>query len=187
MNLSLVARGLITENLMIITRYFAAVLICIALNACGAGSSPSGNEPSSAPFVSSVTDAEISRHSAAVTALSVDGTQGSYTFRVTVSSPDTGCNQYADWWEVIGIDGALIYRRILTHSHVDEQPFTRSGGPINVAADQDVIVRAHMNTLGYGNVVFTGNVMQGFQPSSINTSFAQTQEFAEPLPQGCAF
>jgi hypothetical protein len=46
-----------------------------------------------------------------VTAVRVSGAPGAYTFSVTLSSPDTGCDQYADWWEVITPDGELVYRR----------------------------------------------------------------------------
>ena len=65
---------------------------------------------------------------AAVEDVSVSGDPGRYQFAVTIRSDETGCDQYADWWEVVSESGDLLYRRILAHSHVDEQPFARSGG-----------------------------------------------------------
>jgi len=115
------------------------------------------------------------------------GEAGDYTFAVTVESPDTGCDQYADWWEVVSPDGALIYRRILAHSHVDEQPFTRNGGPVKIPADSTVLVRAHMNAAGYGGQVLRGTVTDGFEPAPLPDDFATDLETAPPQPDGCAF
>jgi len=106
---------------------------------------------------------------------------------VTIESPDTGCNQYADWWDVFRPDGTLVYRRILTHSHVDEQPFTRSGGPVNATSDEQLVVRAHMNNLGFGTQVFTGSVDLGFAPREFEDELADNLETVEPLPTACAF
>ena len=97
-----------------------------------------------------------------VVAVRTSGSPGAYSFAVTLQSPDTGCDQYADWWEVITPDGELLYRRVLAHSHVDEQPFTRSGGPVDVQSTTRVIVRAHMNDAGYGGVAFSGSEEAGF-------------------------
>ena len=123
----------------------------------------------------------------AVTSVVVTGESGNYSFGVTIESPDTGCNQYADWWEVIRADGSLVYRRILAHSHVDEQPFTRSGSPVSVASDEEIIVRAHMNNSGYGEQVISGSVEQGLFTESLDTTFATELETASPLPESCAF
>ena len=48
------------------------------------------------------------------------------TFHVTVRHADTGWDHYANGWEVLGPDGAVIATRVLRHPHVGEQPFTRS-------------------------------------------------------------
>ena len=126
-------------------------------------------------------------NSASVTAVNYTGESGDYIFSVTVESPDLGCEQYADWWEVLATDETLIYRRILTHSHINEQPFTRSGGPVNVSSDEEIIVRAHMNNLGYGTQVFKGSIEQGFTNSLVDSGLATELEDTQPLPESCAF
>ncbi len=122
-----------------------------------------------------------------VTAVTCTGGTGNYTLSVTISSPDTGCDQYADWWEVFTRDSTLIYRRILTHSHVDEQPFTRSGGPIDVGPDDFIFVRAHMNNLGYGTQVYSGTLAEDLTLDTLAQNYASRLESAEPLPVDCAF
>jgi hypothetical protein len=130
--------------------------------------------------------AQGERPAAHVTHVEVRGSAGSYLFRVTVESPDTGCEQYADWWEVVSPEGELLYRRILEHSHVGEQPFTRSGGPIALEAEREVIVRAHMNTGGYGGRALRGSAASGFRQDPSGHAFAEELESQAPLPQGCA-
>ena len=124
---------------------------------------------------------------ASVVEVSVSGEENQYSFSVTISSPDLGCQQYADWWEIINLEGNLLHRRIFSHSHVDEQPFTRLGDRFNLAANEEVYVRAHMNTTGYGNNVFKGSVADGFSSSQLDSDFAQNLEEAEPLPSNCSF
>ena len=110
---------------------------------------------------------------------------------MTVSSPDTGCDQYANWWEVLDESGNLLYRRILFHSHVDEQPFTRSGGPVAIDADTIVLVRAHMHlpdeSYGYGGATMKGSPVSGFEQVPLPADFASKLEQTPPLPDGCAF
>lgn len=122
----------------------------------------------------------------AVLAVQVTGSPGAYEFQVTVRSPDTGCDRYADWWEVLSEDGRLLYRRVLAHSHVSEQPFTRSGGPVPIGADTIVWVRAHLNTGGYGQVL-RGSPSQGFVAHVPPAGFGTNVENEGPKPQGCDF
>ncbi|MBN1145907.1 MAG: hypothetical protein JXA78_01525 [Anaerolineales bacterium] len=122
-----------------------------------------------------------------VLSVRASGRPGDYRFAVEIRSPDRGCQQYADWWEVISEDGKLLYRRILLHSHVKEQPFARSGGPVPVGAGVVVWVRAHMKPGGYGGKAFKGSVQAGFRPAELSPNFAADLEKTLPLPEDCAF
>jgi hypothetical protein len=122
-----------------------------------------------------------------VFSVDVSGSENAYQFAVAIRSPDTGCEQYADWWEVVSPDGDLLYRRILLHSHVNEQPFKRSGGPVAIGSDTVVIVRAHMHPHGYGGLALQGSVAGGFNAVQLEPDFAAGLEQLEPLPTGCNF
>ncbi|TRX50879.1 hypothetical protein FNH22_24825 [Fulvivirga sp. M361] len=132
-------------------------------------------------------DRQDRKQHADITAVRASGSNGSYTFSVTLSSPDTGCDQYADWWEVLSEDGKLVYRRILAHSHVNEQPFARSGGPVGIDENQTVWIRGHMNTTGYGGQAFKGSVATGFEAAELPDPFATGVDSQSPLPGNCAF
>ena len=104
----------------------------------------------------------------------------------STQAPDASPNEAAPE-EVVAEDGTLIYRRILAHSHVNEQPFTRSGGPVPIGADSLVVVRAHMVPTGYGGQVVRGTPAAGFAPAARAADFAAPLEDASPQPEGCAF
>ena len=169
------------------------VPICLGLSAlllwgCAA-EQPAASTPTDTPqaALSEQAVSVIAAAGADVVSVQVSGDPGKYQFSVKVSSPDEGCQQYTDWWEVLGEDGTLLYRRILTHSHVDEQPFVRSGGPVNIQEGTLVIVRAHMHPGGYAGVAMRGSPRAGFEPVDIEAGFAANVESAPPQPQGCAF
>jgi hypothetical protein len=122
-----------------------------------------------------------------VTGVRTSGQAGAYEFNVTLRSPDSGCQRYADWWEVVSEEGKLLYRRVLLHSHVQEQPFTRSGGPVPIQPTTRVWVRAHMNTGGYGGSALLGSVQAGFAPATPEADFAAGLATQAPLPAGCDF
>lgn len=161
---------------MPLPRFVLPTLILLGLSGCSA------QAPDTSP-----NEAVPGEVVADVTAVSVSGGPGAYQLSVTIRSPDTGCEQYADWWEVVAEDGTLIYRRILAHSHVNEQPFTRSGGPVPIGADSLVVVRAHMVPTGYGGQVMRGTPAAGFAPAARTADFAAPLEDASPQPEGCAF
>ena len=122
-----------------------------------------------------------------VLSIRTSGESNQYFFTVEIQSPDLGCNQYADWWEVLTESGDLLYRRILTHSHVNEQPFSRMGGAVHINSEEPVYIRAHMNTVGYGGMAFYGTVESGFSPIALSADFASLLETSAPLQSGCAF
>ncbi|MEZ4517178.1 MAG: hypothetical protein R3C44_10190 [Chloroflexota bacterium] len=170
-------------------RWSGTLLLLVLLAGCSSGQ-PTETQATLTPIpVSTQTDvaADGTALAADVTAVAVSGSENAYRFAVTVASPDTGCEQFADWWEVLSEDGVLIYRRVLLHSHVDEQPFTRSSGPVVISADTVVIVRAHMAPGGYGGAAMRGSVNGGFEPVEPDTGFAEGVESQPPLPEGCAF
>ncbi len=122
-----------------------------------------------------------------VIAVKTTDVSGKYRFAVTLKSDETGCEQYTDWWEVLSKNGELLYRRILVHSHPDTQPFTRSGGNVEIRSDDIVYVRAHMNKLGYIGDVFIGSADTGFKKAVKIPSFSKVLDKQSPLPNGCAF
>lgn len=122
-----------------------------------------------------------------VIAVQASGNEGAYRFSVTLKSDETGCEQYADWWEVLSEKGELLYRRILFHSHPDTQPFTRSGGSVKIGKSDEVYIRAHMNKFGYVGDVFKGTVKSGFSKIEVVPQFSEALEKQQPLPKGCAY
>ncbi len=80
---------------------------------------------------------------------------GSYRFDVTVRHADEGWDHYADAWDVVGPDGAVLGTRKLAHPHETEQPFTRSLGGVAVpAGTREVTIRAHDSVHEYGGKEF---------------------------------
>jgi hypothetical protein len=100
---------------------------------------------------------------------------GTWTFSVTVEHPDTGWDEYADGWDVVTPDGTVLkarpdddFTRLLTHPHVDEQPFTRSQAGIVIPQGvMSVRVRAHDIVDGFGGreipVDLTESAGEGFE------------------------
>lgn len=162
-----------------------AVLFAILLGGCAESSPQAG-----VPKVEQSEEEAIATptETAAVTAVeAISKGPNTYTFSVTVESPDTGCDRYANWWEVVTEEGELLHRRTLAHSHVDEQPFTRSSGPVKVAPDQPVIVRVHLHPQGYSAQAVKGTASGGWMPATLPSDFASELAEADAQSLGCAF
>jgi hypothetical protein len=80
---------------------------------------------------------------------------GTWTFRVTLSSPYDTPQRYADAWRVSDEDGTVYGVRELAHDHANEQPFTRSltgvAVPSEVAA---VVIEGRDQLSGWGGATF---------------------------------
>jgi hypothetical protein len=88
----------------------------------------------------------------------VQSDDGSWTFHVTILHPDSGCEDYADGWDVFTPEGTVLkpdpsspFSRLLLHPRENEQPFTRSQSGIVVPPGvTQVRVRAHDLVDGFG-------------------------------------
>ena len=69
---------------------------------------------------------------------------GAYRFDVTLRHADEGWDHYADRWDVVAPDGAVLGSRVLLHPHDTEQPFTRSLDGVAIPDGiKSVIIRGH--------------------------------------------
>jgi len=78
-----------------------------------------------------------------------------WTFAVTVRHDDKDPDHWADWWIVRTPKGQELGRRVLLHSHVDEQPFTRDERIRIPREITVVVVEAHDKVHAYGGKVVT--------------------------------
>jgi hypothetical protein len=164
------------------------VTIMVILSACSSNrTAPSESQKEAVMDEQNTPAASPLNRSADIQSIVVQGDPEAYIFLVEISSPDQGCNEYADWWEVLTEEGELLYRRILLHSHVNEQPFKRSGGPVSITRDTVVVVRAHMHPSGYGGIALRGSVATGFIEDRLLPGLFEELETVEPLPKDCAF
>ena len=86
-----------------------------------------------------------------VISASADCSASVCTFVVTVRHDDDGWSHYANSWEVLGPDGAVLATRVLRHPHVGEQPFTRELHGVEVpSALTSVRIRARDSVHGFG-------------------------------------
>jgi hypothetical protein len=76
---------------------------------------------------------------------------GTWRADVTVEHADEGWDHYADAFELVAPDGAVLGTRTLLHPHEHEQPFTRSLSGIMIPDDvAEIVIRAHDSVHDYG-------------------------------------
>ena len=81
-----------------------------------------------------------------------DGVQG-WTISATIRHDDIGWSHYADGFDVLAPDGALLGHRTLYHPHVNEQPFTRSHRGVEIPDGlTHVLIRATDSVHGPGPI-----------------------------------
>lgn len=80
---------------------------------------------------------------------------GAWSFAATVRHADQDPDHWADWWRVRTPEGKELGRRVLLHSHVDEQPFTRDERIRIPRGVQVVVVEAHDKVHGLGGAAVT--------------------------------
>jgi hypothetical protein len=130
-------------------RFFVAIFTLCSLLLFLGCPSPQGQESKNGGNIANA-DVEFVR--------AVENTDGSWTFHVTVTHPDTGWDDYTNGWDIVLADGRVIkpegssqFTRTLLHPHVDEQPFTRSQSGIRIPLGvTKVRVRAHDIVDGFG-------------------------------------
>ncbi len=122
-----------------------AVVSAVSVSASSSAALPAGTAETTAPAVPAE---DVIAGCADVVDVAISG-DGPYTFAVTVSSPHTGWDKYADEWRIESETGDVLGVRELAHPHVDEQPFTRSLGGVEVDAGSTVVVAARDSVEGY--------------------------------------
>ncbi len=139
-------------------RWAAAVALVGLAAACG-DSSTGESEPAPAPVEDTIpvdTGSAADGCADVIDARAERREDGGYAFAVTVSSPDTGWEKYADEWQVRATDGTVLGTRTLAHPHVDEQPFTRSLDGVDIPEGVDrVVIVARDSVEGYCGQSFT--------------------------------
>lgn len=73
-----------------------------------------------------------------------------WSVSVTLKHGDTGWDHYADRWRVVDDEGNVLGDRVLFHPHVEEQPFTRGLGSVQIPEGTTTVrIEAHDKVHGW--------------------------------------
>jgi hypothetical protein len=102
---------------------------------------------------------ELDLREANVTAVTYEKiAEGGYRFEVTLYHDDDGeAPKYANWWQVETVEGEVLGKRELLHSH-STAPFTRSATISVPDSVTTVVVRGHDMIHGFGGQAARVNV-----------------------------
>ncbi|NIS80958.1 MAG: hypothetical protein GTO14_12280 [Anaerolineales bacterium] len=105
---------------------------------------------------------ELDLHEANILSVSIEDLgEGQFRFDVTMLHDDDGeAPEFADGWQVEDLDGNLLGRRVLLHSH-GTQEFTRSETITIPSSVTTVIVRGHDMRHGYGGQAMRVDLASG--------------------------
>lgn len=102
-------------------------------------------------YVLTIASASAIAGKADVEAATASKSGNSWTISAKIRHADEGWKHYANSFQVLAMDGTVLGTRVLFHPHVNEQPFTRSLGGVNIPAGTTKIrVRAGDLMHGYG-------------------------------------
>lgn len=122
----------LVARLPMIEEVTRATLACaLLIAACGGISGPNATGAKQ-PHTSDFPDI--------IEASATMSSDGSYEFKVTVSSPYDNVDRYADAWRVKGEDGTVYGIRELLHAHANEQPFQRWLAGVVIPADVTTVI-----------------------------------------------
>ena len=84
--------------------------------------------------LASVTTPVVAEQTSVLDATATANADGTYSFSATLSHRDEGWSHYANKWEVLTPQGAVIGTRTLFHPHVDEATVHPEFSPCRSAA-----------------------------------------------------
>ncbi len=131
-----------------IDRRWSLAAVALAVAMVTASCASSGDDAQTTPTVVATTAVTVG--CADVVAAAIESSGDTFHVSATILSADTGWEKYADAWEVRAPDGSVLGTRILAHPHVDEQPFTRSLGDVDIPVEvKDVEIIARDSVAGF--------------------------------------
>ena len=111
----------------------AGIVLMLVATACGGAASPQSEAAARQEVLSQKFPDVVGAQFDAIG-------EGTWSVRVTISSPYDTPERYADAWRVLSLDGEVLGTRELVHDHATEQPFTRALNNVDIPLGTDVVL-----------------------------------------------